>query len=111
MAEVKIVTLEDFKTIKRFKEAGVTSRAFPASERWSIGVSEFEPGTEIEHSHVAEEISYAASGRTELIGGEQKAILETGEFVLVPSGTKHGIKVISDEKLVLISVFSPPYKI
>jgi quercetin dioxygenase-like cupin family protein len=91
MAEVKIIRLEDAGTIERFKGVkGVHSRALPTGERMSVVVNEFEPGVKVGHSHDEEEIAYLVSGRMEFTAGGQKAVVETGQFMFVPSGVEHG---------------------
>lgn len=107
----KIVRLEDVETIELFKGVKVTSRAFSAGKRMSVVVIEFEPDAEVEHSHDEEEIIYLATGKMEGTIGKQKAVVEAGQFMVIPSGVKHGVKNIGDEKAVLICILSPPRKL
>ena len=77
-----------------------------------FGVVTFPPGSDPgTHSHAAEEeVIYVISGMGETKVGGRVYRLEPGVAVYTEPGIEHGVKVLGNEPLVLISVFSPPVR-
>lgn len=77
-----------------------------------FGVVTFAPGSDPgTHRHEnEEEIIYVISGIGKTRVGDQEYPLKPGVAVFTEPGVEHGVTVLGDEPLVLISVFSPPVK-
>jgi len=67
-----------------------------------------DPGTHVHPNE--EEIIYVLSGRGETKVGGKIYPLEPGVAVFAEPGLEHGIKTLGSERLVLVSVFSPPVR-
>ena len=60
------------------------------------------------HSHVNEQLGYILSGEVEITIGDEKKICRVGDVYLIPSNISHGFKVLSQEGVEYIELFSPP---
>jgi quercetin dioxygenase-like cupin family protein len=80
------------------------------TERVSIGVSIFPPGSRPEgHVHdVQEETIYCAGGRGRIVTPDAVAEMEPGVTVWVQPGTPHATESDGPEPLELVCFFSPP---
>ena len=58
------------------------------------------------HSHPHEQISYIAAGRVAYFLEGEKAVLEAGDMIAVPSGVSHTVQLLS-EKARLVDAFHP----
>ncbi len=81
-----------------------------ATERVSIGVSIFPPGSRPPgHVHdTQEETIYVAAGQGRLVTADAIADLEAGVAVHVPVGTFHATESDGPDPLELVCFFSPP---
>lgn len=67
------------------------------------------PSRETPHSHPHEQITYVADGEIEFFKGEEKLFLTKNDFVLIPPGVLHCIRLVSSNAI-LIDSFSPVRK-
>jgi quercetin dioxygenase-like cupin family protein len=67
-----------------------------------------EPGQITNHNHPQEQIGYILVGKVELTIGTETKICLAGEAYYIPSNLQHGFKVMGDERLEYIEIFSPP---
>jgi len=75
-----------------------------------FGLAEFPAGTLAgTHTHqTEEEIIYILSGEGAIIAGEKETRLEPGVAVFIPPGLSHQIRADGEERLKLVTLFSPP---
>ena len=67
---------------------------------------EIEEGNELPlHSHMHEQISYLVEGEFEMIIGDEKHHLVSGDILVIPSNVKHSGKALVNCRI--IDVFSP----
>ncbi len=60
------------------------------------------------HTHVgAEEAFYVLSGQAAVWLGGDETIAGPGTFLLVPRGTPHGVRRLSDEAVRMVTLVSP----
>ncbi len=59
------------------------------------------------HSHTSEQILYIIKGKAEVGIGEQKWIMGPGDVVVIPSNVPHVLKVLGNEPVLNLDVFSP----
>lgn len=59
------------------------------------------------HSHPHEQIVIIASGRCEMIVGDEVHPMGPGDIIYIPGGVVHDIRIIGDEPVVNYDVFSP----
>ena len=74
-----------------------------ASLGYRVSTYVYPPGTVFpEHDHAVDKIDAVLAGRFE-IGCEQgTVVLEPGDWVFVPAGTRHRARVIGDEAVVTV---------
>lgn len=71
-------------------------------------LNEIKPGTTPWlHSHPHEQLIYIVSGRAEFVLGNEVLTLKAGDLLLVPPGAPQSLKVIGDETVLNIDIFSP----
>jgi len=78
---------------------------------WLDGVMmtffEMEPQSEIPaHDHPNEQITYILAGELEITVGSETRVLRAGDGVCVPSGTRHGARVLN-EKVIAVDGWNP----
>lgn len=61
--------------------------------------------TGAEHSHPHEQLSYCLKGRVEFNLEGKITVLQAGESIVVPGGSKHGVKAL--EPSALLDTFTP----
>ena len=67
-----------------------------------------DPGEVTNHHHPHEQIGYVLSGQVELtIDGHVKT-LGPGDAYYIPQNAPHGFKVLTEQRLECLEVFSPP---
>lgn len=87
-------------------EKGVIRKILSHSQNIMSVELEFEKGAVGKlHSHPHEQIGYIVSGKLELLGGEEKVILKTGDTYYMAPNEEHG--VIALEKTKLLDIFTP----
>lgn len=85
---------------------GVTRKILSYSENLMSVELKFEKGAVgALHKHPHEQIGYIVSGKLELLGGEEKVVLETGDTYYMAPDEEHG--VIALEDTVLLDIFTP----
>ena len=73
-----------------------------------ICIGKLEPGEETLHFHEYEQLGYVLSGKVQITIDDNTKILGPNEGYRIPSNVKHGFRVLSDEALEYIEIFSPP---
>lgn len=53
---------------------------------------------------------FVSQGEAEMMMGGELMRIKKGDFFTIPEKTKHSVKVLSDEPLIVISVQSPEFK-
>jgi quercetin dioxygenase-like cupin family protein len=86
---------------------GVVRKAF-SGKNSMMTLNEIKPGTAPWlHSHPHEQLTHILSGKAEFVLGDEVLTLKAGDLVLVPPHVPHSLKVIGDETVLNIDVFSP----
>jgi quercetin dioxygenase-like cupin family protein len=63
-----------------------------------------------EHIHPdAEHSLYVISGQVTVKAGDMETTLNTGDYISIPAGMKHGYTVPADKPALLLSMDAPPY--
>lgn len=92
------------KTIPR---KGV-QRSVVSGEKVMVVMNEIQPEAPPNlHSHPSEQILYIIKGKAEVGIGEQKWIMGPGDVVVIPSNVPHVLKVLGNEPVLNLDVFSP----
>ncbi len=73
-----------------------------------ICLGRLEPGEETLHSHEYEQLGYVLSGRVQITVDTDVKILGPNEGYCIPGTVVHGFKVVSEEPLEYLEIFSPP---
>src|SRR5271169_2589073 len=90
-----------------FPRKGISRKAF-SGKNSMMTMFEIKPGTDPDpHAHAHEQIVYIVSGRAEFVVGEEVLQLKAGELLVVPPNVAHSLKVIGNESVFNINVFSP----
>ena len=77
-------------------------------ERLQLIRARFEPGGEYEmHSHPHEQFSFMVAGRMLLTVGEQQKEVAPGDIWHAPPNVVHGGKLLGDEPVIFVDVFTP----
>jgi len=77
-------------------------------ENMQMFVIKLQPGEETNHSHPEEQMGYILSGEVEITIGNEKKKCKIGEVYYIPANIQHGFKVVGDNDLEYIEIFSPP---
>jgi len=86
---------------------GVVRKVFSGNNSM-LALNELKAGTKPNlHSHPEEQLTYILSGKAEFVLGEEVLMLKAGDLLLVPPGVPHSLKVIGDETVLNVDVFSP----
>ncbi len=73
-----------------------------------ICLAKLSAGEETLHAHEYEQLGYVLSGRVQITIDNDVRVLGPNEGYCIPGNVKHGFKVVSDEPLEYIEIFSPP---
>jgi quercetin dioxygenase-like cupin family protein len=57
------------------------------------------------HQHPHEQLSFIQSGRLRFFVGDEEKELQTGDILLIPPDTQHGVLAL--EETVILDIFSP----
>ena len=86
---------------------GVSRKVFSGKNSTMV-LNEIEPGTEPRlHAHPHEQLLYIMSGAAEIVLGDQVLQLKAGDVLLVPPDISHSLRVLGDEAVLNLDVFSP----
>jgi len=83
----------------------------PGARNQSLAEATVEPGgrTMVHRHHESEEIYHVLAGRGVMRLGTERFPLESGDTVLIPPGTPHGLENPGLEALVVLCCCSPAY--
>ena len=88
-------------------EPGVHRRIVLDGEKMMLVEVHFEPGAVGNvHSHPHEQATRVISGRVRFTLDGQEKVVAAGEYLLIPSQTRHGAEAL--EESLLLDIFSPP---
>jgi len=86
---------------------GVVRKVFSGTNSM-LALNELKAGTMPNlHSHPEEQLTYILTGKAEFVLGEEVLMLKAGDLLLIPPGVPHSLKVLGDETVLNIDVFSP----
>jgi len=86
---------------------GVIRKVF-GGKNSTMTLNELKPGTLPNlHSHPHEQITYILQGEGESVLGDEVMNLKAGDLLLVPPNVPHSMKVIGNETVLNLDVFSP----
>jgi quercetin dioxygenase-like cupin family protein len=89
----------------KYQSGSVVSRVILKEINGSVTVFAFSAGEELSaHSTPFSAIVYILEGNAEVIIGENKNILRSGEIITLPKNIRHAIKGITDFKMLLLMV-------
>jgi mannose-6-phosphate isomerase-like protein (cupin superfamily) len=89
----------------------ILDRTNSAATNQSLAEATILPGAETEehyHPHT-EEIYYVLRGRGMMTLGNERREVGSGDGILIPPGTRHGIRNDGETPLVFLCCCSPPY--
>lgn len=89
----------------------ILDRTNSAATNQSLAEASVPVGAETEaHYHLrSEEIYYVLGGRGLMTLGDERREVRQGDGILIPPGTRHTIRNIADEPLVILCCCAPPY--
>lgn len=83
-------------------------RSVVSGEKVMMVMNEIQPGTvPYPHSHSHEQILYIIKGRAEVGVGDQEWILSAGDVIVIAPNVSHVLKVLGNEPVLNLDVFSP----
>lgn len=86
---------------------GVSRKVFSGQNSMMV-LNEIKPGIEPRlHSHPHEQLLYIISGAAEIVLGDEVLNLKAGDILLVPPDIPHSLKVLGNETVLNLDVFSP----
>jgi quercetin dioxygenase-like cupin family protein len=89
----------------KYQPGSVVSRVLLKETNGSVTAFAFSAGEELSaHSTPFSAILYVIEGKVEVIIGENKSILGSGDIINLPKNISHAIKAISEFKMLLIMV-------
>ena len=77
-------------------------------ERIQLAYVKLDYGVVTNHSHIHEQIGYILTGEAEITIGDEKKQCGSGDAYCIPSNVSHSFKVLSQQGVEYIEVFSPP---
>ena len=100
-----------FVTKDRSEIRSILDRTNSTAQNQSLAEATIPPGTATqEHSHPkAEEIYYVLRGWRIMTLAEEQREVRPGDGILIPPGTRHMIRNIGKEPLVILCCCAPPY--
>lgn len=89
----------------------ILDRTNSAARNQSLAEATVPAGAETEaHYHPrSEEIYYVLGGRGLMTLGDERREVGRGDGILIPPGTRHKLRNIADEPLVILCCCAPPY--
>ncbi len=86
---------------------GVSHKVF-SGENATLAWGTLQPGHETNpHAHPHEQLVYVVQGRMRFTVGDESAIVEPGDMLVVPSGVEHWAENLGSEDAIDLSIFSP----
>jgi quercetin dioxygenase-like cupin family protein len=64
-------------------------------------------GPDVSHSHSHEQMGYIIQGTMELTAGGETVTLKAGSSFLFASNEYHEIRLVGDEKVIVLAIFHP----
>ncbi|MEE9616698.1 MAG: cupin domain-containing protein [Anaerolineae bacterium] len=110
---VRVLALEQVEPIM-IGETGSWSRLLltgktVGASKVMLGYSIFKPGTDTPQKiHEEEELAYVLSGRGQITVGDEAVDYGAGQALYIPAGVPHGVRVLGDEDVAMVFVFSYP---
>ena len=95
------------ETLYKQKRKGVQIKTF-SGEIIQITFIQLEPGFVSCHKHPEEQMGYILSGEIELVIDQERMDCSGGDGYIIPSETLHSFRVLSEQPVELLEVFSPP---
>ena len=90
-----------------YKVGQVVSRTLAQNKAVSITLFAFDKGEEISsHSSGGDAMVYIIDGESEIMIGENKHLVKSGETIVMPAGIPHALLAKERFKMLLIVVFS-----
>jgi mannose-6-phosphate isomerase-like protein (cupin superfamily) len=89
----------------------ILDRTNSTARNQSLAEATIPPGMATdEHSHPqAEEMYYVLRGRGLMTLAEEQRAVGPGDGILIPPGTRHAIRNVGQESLVILCCCAPPY--
>jgi quercetin dioxygenase-like cupin family protein len=86
---------------------GVSHKVF-SGDNATLAWGMLQPGHETNpHSHPHEQLVYIVQGRVRFTVGDESAVVEAGDMLVVPSGVEHWAENLGSEEAIDLSIFSP----
>ena len=94
--------------LKKTKAREGVFRSVVSGQKVMMVMNEIQPSAEpFPHSHSQEQILHITKGRAEVGVGDKTWILGPGDVIVVPPNVPHVLKVVGNEPVINIDVFSP----
>ena len=105
-----IISLSDAEAATEFSpDMRVWHAVLAAGTHQELIWAKFEPdGNNPLHSHPYEQTSVVIQGRMRLTVGDEVREVGPGDMWVAPPGVPHGGKILGDEPVIFIDVYSPP---
>ena len=102
---MKLSRMDDLNDV--LLRPGVSHKCF-SGEGATLAWGTLEPGHELNpHSHPHEQIVYIVSGKIRFTVGDEAAIVEPGDMLVIPPNVQHFAENLGSEPAVDLSIFSP----
>ena len=103
--EMKVLKIDEVEGDKL--GPGTIRKILVYSENLMLMYSEAEPGGGISHSHPHEQMGYIIQGTTQLTARGETVTLGAGSSFLLEPNEHHDLKVLGDEKCIVLDIFHP----
>ncbi len=98
----------NWERVEKTKVRDGVLRSVVSGEKVMMVMNEIQPGTSPNpHSHPHEQILYIMKGRAEIEVGDKKWVFGPGDVMVVPPDVPHMLKVLGNEPVLNLDVFSP----
>jgi len=86
---------------------GAVRKILVYSENLMLMYTESDPGGSLSHSHPHEQMGFMIQGTSELTAGGETVTLRAGSSFLLEPNEHHALKVVGDEKCIVLDIFHP----
>ncbi|HAM49449.1 MAG TPA: cupin [Nitrospiraceae bacterium] len=95
----------DTQKLKKFNDAKRHRETIWSDEQANINLICMKPGQEVmTHTHHGNHIWMVTEGSGEFLSAGETQVIDSGKIVIVPALVEHGIRNVSKENLVLVSI-------
>lgn len=109
MPEESALAVERWDAARDGEPTEATLRASLEARGYRVSRHTYPPGTRFpEHTHEVDKVDAVLSGRFRMTARGEDVVLEPGDALAVPAGTRHAAEVVGDEPVVSLDATRPP---